>query len=329
MSVTPGILQGDQFDYLQNIPAGFSPFLLNEAQAMCAESPYGNIIQQYFPDQHYTAWVCDVSMEKKTALKVALPESSMTLLYTLTGNASLSARQQSLQLYEKSYTLLSLYHETPTLSVEPGYCRMIFLLFNPLLASLLGNTGYPEGQVQTGRYSENCLRLINDIHHNQDEGEIWRFKRQVLFLDLLFTSMEEIHYTDRLERRYSQHRDFEKLEQVKSYIHENIGKKLSVQTLADRFGLSPSQLRRSYKQVYEQHLTTYIRDERLSQAKVLLHQTEMSVHEIAWEVGYESAAGFTRIFTMQFGQSPSDYRRSCRQSCCHFGKEIFRFRDAI
>lgn len=325
MSVTPGILQGDQFNYLQDIPAGFSPFLLNEAQAMCAEGPSGNIILQYFPDQHYTAWVCDVSLEKKTALKVALPESSTALLYTLTGNASISTRQQSLQLYEKSYTLLSLYRETPTLSVEPGYCRMIFLLFNPLLASLLGNTCYLEGQVQTGRYSENCLRLINDIHHNQDGGDIWHFKRQVLFLDLLFTSMEEIHYMDQRERRYSQHRDFKKLEQVRAYIHDNIGKKLSVQMLADRFDLSPSQLRRGYKQVYEQHLTSYIRNERLSQAKILLHQTEMPVHEIAWEVGYESAAGFTRIFTILFNQSPSDYRRLYRQHCARFGKDFLHF----
>lgn len=322
MSVIPGILQGDQFNYLRDVPAGFSPFLLNEAQVMCAEGPSGNFILQYFPDQHYTAWVCDVSLERKTALRVALPESSTALLYTLTGNASISTRQQSLQLYEKSCTLLSPYRETPTLSVEAGYCRMLFLLFSPLLASLLRNTGYPEGHIQTGQYSENCLRLLDNIHHNQGGGEIWRFKRQVLLLDLLFTSMEEINHTDRREKRYSWHRDFEKLEQVRAYIHDNIGKKLSVQTLADRFGLTSSQLRRAYKQIYEQHLTTYIRDERLSQAKVLLHQTEMSIHEIAWEVGYESAAGFTKIFTLLFRQSPSGYRRSCRQSCCDLAKKF-------
>lgn len=329
MSVTPGILQGDHFNYLQQIPASFTPFLLNEAKSLCAEGPNGHIILQYFPDQHYTAWVCDISLKKRTALKVALPGASMALLYTLTGNASLSTPQQSLQLYEKSRTLLSFYPDAPALSVEPGYCRMLFLLFNPLLTSLLGSTGYTANRMQSDRYSETCLQLINDIHQNKDKGEIWRFKRQVLFLDLLFTSMEEINSNERQEKRYSRHRDFEKLGKVKTYIHANIGKKLSVQMLADRFELSPTQLRRGYKQVYKHHLADYIRKERLSQAKALLHQTEMPVHEIAWEVGYESAAGFTRIFTMLFHQSPSDYRRSCRQSCCHYRKEIFPFGKAI
>ncbi|GEP94087.1 helix-turn-helix domain-containing protein [Chitinophaga cymbidii] len=326
MSVTPGILQGDHFDYLPDVPADFRPFLLHDAQTMCAEGPYGNVILQYFRDQHYTAWICDIHVERSIPLRVALPASSMALLFTLTGNASFPG---PLQLYEKSYTLLPPCQEAPVLKVEAGYCRMLFLLFNPLLTSLLGNISYAASPVQTGRYSESCQRLISSIHDNRDKGDIWRFKRQLLFLDLLFTSMEEITNTDREEKRSSQHRDYETLEKVKAYIHDNIGKKLSIQLLAGRFGLSPTQLRRGYKQVYKLHLASYIRNERLSQARALLHQTEMPVHEIAWEVGYESAAGFTRIFNMQFKQSPSDYRRSCRQSCCHFRKEIFHIGSAI
>ncbi|QEH40898.1 helix-turn-helix domain-containing protein [Chitinophaga sp. XS-30] len=310
MSVTPGILQGDQFSYLQQVPAAPGPFVLNEAQTLCAEAPYGNILLQYFQDQHYTAWICDVNLEKRTTLQAGLPGSSLALLYMLTGKASLLAPYGSLQLQEQGCTLL---HgpEAPALSIEPGYSRIMLLLFNPLLTSLLDNTAHPVAGVLNISCNENCRRLINDILQNKVKGDTWRFKRQVLFLDLLFSTMHEFS----CQQGRPRHRDFGKLEEVRGYIRENVGKKMSLQTLADRFDIPAAQLRYSYKQVYKHHLTDYIRQERLSRAKLLLYQTDMPVHEIAWEVGYESAASFARIFNALYKQSPSAFRHSRRREC--------------
>lgn len=310
MSVTPGILQGDQFSYLQQVPAVLSPLALTDARTLCAEAPYGNMLLQCYQDQHYTVWICDVNLEKRTTLKAGLPESSPALLYMLTGKASLLASQGPLQLQEQGCTLLRC-PETPALSIEPGHSRMMLLLFNPLVNSLLGNTSGPVAGARNVSYNEHCRQLINDILQNKAKGDTWRFRRQVLFLDLIFSTMNEFSCQGSLPR----HRNFGKLEEVRGYIRENVGKKMSLQTLADRFNIPAAQLRYSYKQVYKHHLTDYIRHERLSRAKLLLYQTDMPIHEIAWEVGYESAASFTRIFNALYKQSPTVFRHSCRREC--------------
>ena len=43
---------------------------------------------------------------------------------------------------------------------------------------------------------------------------------------------------------------------------------------------------------------------------VLLRETDMSVAEIAGQVGYESQSKFTAAFKEQFGQLPTAYRRT-------------------
>lgn len=317
MSATPGILQGDQFSYLHQVPAALSPLVLTGGRTLCAAAPHGNMLLQYFQDQHYTTWICDVNLEKRTTLQAGLPESSPALLYMVTGKASLLASCGSLQLQEQGCTLLHS-PEAPALSIEPGHSRMILLLFNPLLSSLLGNTGGPATGDRNISCNEHCRRLINDILENKVNGDTWRFKRQVLFLDLIFCTMNEFSCQENLPR----HRDFGKLEEVRGYIRENVGQKMSLQTLADRFDMPAAQLRYSYKQVYKHHLTDYIRQERLSRAKLLLYQTDMPVHQIAWEVGYESAASFTRIFNALCKQSPTVFRHSCRRDCGRFKKKL-------
>ena len=97
---------------------------------------------------------------------------------------------------------------------------------------------------------------------------------------------------------------------VQAYIKNNIDQKLSVQLLAKKFSIPYSQLRWAYLQVFKHHMWDYVRTERLRRATVLLVETEMPVHEIAWEVGYESAAAFSRVFTFHLRESPTDYRTS-------------------
>ena len=48
----------------------------------------------------------------------------------------------------------------------------------------------------------------------------------------------------------------------------------------------------------------------LQRAAALLRETDLSVAEIAGQVGYESQSKFTATFKEQFGQLPKEYRRN-------------------
>ena len=52
----------------------------------------------------------------------------------------------------------------------------------------------------------------------------------------------------------------------------------------------------------------------VSQARLLLLQTQRSIAQISQDTGFESVSGFNRSFLKHCGQTPSQYRRSNRMS---------------
>jgi AraC-like DNA-binding protein len=54
---------------------------------------------------------------------------------------------------------------------------------------------------------------------------------------------------------------------------------------------------------------TLLQQERVNQAKHLLHTTTWSLEKIVETVGYSDTATFTRLFTREVGETPARYRR--------------------
>ena len=65
-----------------------------------------------------------------------------------------------------------------------------------------------------------------------------------------------------------------------------------------------------FKQIYGNSLAAHMKEHRMEKAASLLRETELSVAEIAGQVGYESQSKFTAAFKEQFGQLPKEYRRT-------------------
>jgi AraC-like DNA-binding protein len=52
----------------------------------------------------------------------------------------------------------------------------------------------------------------------------------------------------------------------------------------------------------------YLRDYRMQQAQHLLHQSHMSVAQVAAKVGYRNSEAFSTAFRRQFAVSPKAYQ---------------------
>lgn len=79
-------------------------------------------------------------------------------------------------------------------------------------------------------------------------------------------------------------------------------------TLADvgrACGLSPYHLQRLFTKVYGISPHRYLRERRLVRAHTLLASGAMGVLEACVEVGFSSAASFSRLFRSRFGIPPS------------------------
>ena len=74
-------------------------------------------------------------------------------------------------------------------------------------------------------------------------------------------------------------------------------------------GLNRNKLNRGFKVLYGGTAFTLLRQARLSKARLLLGNSDLSLSEIAFTVGYNSQANFTTAFRRFFGTPPNTFRR--------------------
>ncbi len=84
---------------------------------------------------------------------------------------------------------------------------------------------------------------------------------------------------------------------------------LRVESICQCLGISRMQLHRQLKKKASCSITTYIRNYRLQKAQHLLMQSQFSITQVAFEVGFRDANYFTRSFKMFYGLSPSEFRK--------------------
>ena len=90
---------------------------------------------------------------------------------------------------------------------------------------------------------------------------------------------------------------------------EQYGRPWTVQSLAAVVHLSPDRLRHLFVRDCGESPAAYLRKLRLRKAKHLLLTTELSVKQIAVQVGFEDRSHFNSAFRKQYGSSPGSLRR--------------------
>lgn len=101
----------------------------------------------------------------------------------------------------------------------------------------------------------------------------------------------------------------EKIDDILTHIRYNFANwDLSVQSIADHFQLSPSNLSHYFKDKTGENISDYILHIRIEEAKTLLSFGHEPVNEIAARVGYEHTTSFIRVFKSLVGLTPGTYR---------------------
>ncbi len=97
------------------------------------------------------------------------------------------------------------------------------------------------------------------------------------------------------------------------YVNEHYAEELSLDKLADRFGLSKHYLCRLFRGDMGMTLTAYINTIRVQNACLLLGEGRLSISDIAERTGFSSTAYFDRQFKAQMNLTPSQYLRETAQ----------------
>jgi len=103
------------------------------------------------------------------------------------------------------------------------------------------------------------------------------------------------------------------LARIREYLEEtHSGARLTTHVLADLCGLNADHLRRAFRNSTGQSLGNYIEQVRLAKAHRLLREGRLTLKQIAYQLGFASAHGFSQAFKRQAGLTPKEYHRGVR-----------------
>lgn len=107
---------------------------------------------------------------------------------------------------------------------------------------------------------------------------------------------------------------YAQLEHAKKFMDSAPLDSISLPSCAEHAGLSLHHFLRLFREVIGLTPHQYLAQRRICTAKQLLEESDLSVSEIAVEVGFASASAFGRMFKQVVGFSPTSYRLRLRAS---------------
>jgi len=96
---------------------------------------------------------------------------------------------------------------------------------------------------------------------------------------------------------------------AQNYIDENYLKQLTLEDVADYVHLSVYYFSHMFKKEIGMTFVEYVTEKKISKAQQLLLTTDLSISDIAREVGYWDSNYFGKVFKNTVGTTPSQYRK--------------------
>jgi AraC family transcriptional regulator len=101
-----------------------------------------------------------------------------------------------------------------------------------------------------------------------------------------------------------------RLKVVKNYIEENLGNPIALHELAGLACVSVRHFERAFRQSLGVPPHRYVLERRVSAARdLLLSHTNLSIEEIARQLGFSSSSHLSSVFVRRMGCSPATFRR--------------------
>lgn len=153
-----------------------------------------------------------------------------------------------------------------------------------------------------------CMQIVNECHHFE-EGQSLMFK--ALITKLLLLIYRSLYTKRSAQTENISKKDFVYPEKQKivsamlDYIHKNYKTDMSLDMFAKDMYLSQVYLSKLFKEEVQTSPINYLIKIRLSHAKELLETTDLSIKNVALNVGYEDVYHFSKIFKKYYGCPPS------------------------
>jgi len=156
-----------------------------------------------------------------------------------------------------------------------------------------------------------AMNMEQEYHANID-----KFSQPVIIaqLELLLTYAERFYQRQFITRKVSSHEILNRLEELLSKYFNSGALAVeglpTVAYIADALHVSPGYLSGLLKTLTGQTTQQHLHDRLIELAKEKLSTTNLSIGEIAYELGFEHLQSFSKLFKTKTSLSPLEFRQS-------------------
>lgn len=203
-----------------------------------------------------------------------------------------------------------------------GYMLLVHpdFLWNTSLATTVKQYDFFDYSVNEALFlSDKEETTINGIIENikqECHSNIDKYSKQIIIshIETLLNYSERFYNRQFITREKANHQILEQLENLLTeYFNSDdlISKGLpSVQFVAENLHISPSYLGNLLRVLTGQNTQQHIHNKLIEKAKEKLSTTNLSVSEIAYQLGFEHSQSFSKLFKTKTNISPLEFRQS-------------------
>lgn len=155
------------------------------------------------------------------------------------------------------------------------------------------------------RSNQKIDHVIGELYRVDERIKESYFKLKCLEL-LLFFSITNFRNIESLSLSKKQ---VEIVELVKEDLIADLESKITLDQLADKYGIGKTTLKNCFKEVYGKPILKWRKEYKLDYACKLIEEGSYKISEISKMVGYSSPSKFSQAFKDYVGCTPSEYRK--------------------
>lgn len=150
--------------------------------------------------------------------------------------------------------------------------------------------------------------LFQSIGHEAESHERWQFTAGAALTITLFVKIGRLSESARLSASSEQRTMAARIERFRALLDRHCRERRPVASYADAMGVTTGQLSRICRATFGVSAIEAIDARSIHEAKRLLGYSNLSVKQIASELGFQDEAYFGRFFRKQTGLRPTEYR---------------------
>ena len=248
-----------------------------------------------------------------------LPSRLLQINHCVNGRYSYAVGDDKIVYFGKGDLCVSIYDLTKTFSDFPlGYYNGLEIFIDidvanehimesipdfdliKLYESLEKSNGY-----RLFRANEKINHVIGELYCVDDRIKDSYFKLKCLEL-LLFVSIAR---ESKIESISLSKKQVNMVEDVRNDLISDLESKITIDELADKYGVSKTTLKNCFKEVYGKPIFKWRKEYKLDYACRLIDEEQLNISQISKMVGYASPSKFSQAFKDYVGCTPSEYKK--------------------